>query len=60
MSGAPLPPSRVILDLDGRYQDHVLARLDRNGRLLYGCVHDDGKPGKAMRDTIPASAPETE
>ena len=47
----------VILDLDGRYQDQVLARLDRNGRLVYGCVHDDGGPHhRAARDTIPTSA----
>jgi hypothetical protein len=46
----------VILDLDGRYQDQVLARLDRSGRLVYGCVHDEGKPHAALRDTLPTSA----
>lgn len=51
-----LTDGTVILDLDGRYQDHALARLDRNGRLVYGCVHDDGKPHRAIHDTIPTSA----
>jgi hypothetical protein len=55
-----LTDGTVILDLDGRYQDHVLAHLDRNGKLVYGCVHDEGKSQKAARDTIPTSAFEVE
>jgi len=51
-----LTDGTMILDLDGRFQDQVLARLDRNGRLVYGCVHDEGKPRTALRDTIPTSA----
>jgi len=52
-----LTDGTVILDLDGRFQDQVLARLDRNGRLVYGCVHDEGRPRhRATRDTIPTSA----
>jgi len=51
-----LTDGTVILDLDGRYQDQVVARLDRNGRLVYGCVHGDGKAHRAIRDTMPTSA----
>jgi hypothetical protein len=51
-----LTDGTVILDLDGRYQDQVIARLDRNGRLVYGCVHEDGKGHRAIRDTLPTSA----
>jgi hypothetical protein len=51
-----LTDGTVILDLGGRFQDNVIARLDRNGRLVYGCVHDDGKRPKAVPDSVPASA----
>jgi hypothetical protein len=51
-----LTDGTVILDLDGRFQDQVVAHLDRNGRLVYGCVHDDGRPRRALNDTIPTSA----
>jgi len=51
-----LTDGTVILDLDGRYQDQVIARLDRNGRLVYGCVHEDGRGHRATRDSIPTSA----
>ena len=51
-----LTDGTVILDLGGRFQDNVVARLDRNGRLVYGCVHDDGQRLKAVPDSVPASA----
>ena len=51
-----LTDGTVILDLGGRFQDYVVARLDRSGRLVYQCVHDDGKPPRALPDRPPASA----
>jgi len=48
----------VILDLGGRFQDHIVARLDRNGRLIYDCVHDDGKPVKVTPDSAETSLEE--
>lgn len=53
-----LTDGTVLLDLNGRFQDHVLARIDRNGRLIYDCVHDDGKPVQAPRDTAATSLEE--
>jgi hypothetical protein len=53
-----LTDGTVILDLDGRFQDHVVARIDRNGRLIYGCIHDDGKPVQFPRDSASTSLEE--
>jgi hypothetical protein len=50
-----LTDGTVILDLNGRFQDYMVARLDRNGRLTYGCVHDGGQR-LASPDSIPATA----
>ncbi len=61
-----LPDGTVILDLDGRFQDYALARVDKYGNLVHGCVHDDGGLHKtldskqALRDTIRAPALEEE
>jgi hypothetical protein len=54
-----LTDGTVILDLGGRFQENVLARLDGNGRLTYRCVHDDGKL-RAARDTGSTTLLETE
>jgi hypothetical protein len=53
-----LTDGTVILDLGGRFQDHIVARLDRNGRLIYDCIHDDGKPVKATPDSVETSLEE--
>jgi hypothetical protein len=53
-----LTDGTVILDLNGRFQDHVLARIDRNGRLIYDCVHGDGKPVLSPPDTAETSLEE--
>jgi hypothetical protein len=50
----------VILDLDGRFQDFALARVDRHGNAHLGCVHDEGGLVKTLRDTIPVPALEEE
>lgn len=54
-----LPDGTVILDLDGRFQEHAMARV-QNGRVILGCKHDDGRPVNAARDSVPAPALETE
>ena len=48
----------VLLNLNGRFQENLVARIDRNGRLIYDCIHDDGKPVKAPRDTAETSLEE--
>jgi hypothetical protein len=53
-----LTDGTVILDLGGRFQDHVVARIDRNGRLIYDCIHDDGRPVKLAPDTAATSLEE--
>jgi hypothetical protein len=55
-----LPNGTVILDLDGRFQDFALARVDRHGNAHLGCVHDEGGLVKTLRDTIPVPALEEE
>ena len=54
-----LTDGTVILDLGGRFQENVLARLDGNGRLTYRCVHDDARH-RAARDTASTTLLETE
>ena len=41
----------VIVDLDGRFQDYVVARVDRTGRLVHGCAHDVQGLAHALRDS---------
>ena len=50
----------VILHLDERFNDYVIARIGRDGRVTYGCVYDHGGPGRAMRDSTIAPALELE
>ena len=55
-----LPNGTVILHLDERFHDYVIARVGRDGRVTYGCVFDHGGPERALRDTAAAPALEVE
>jgi hypothetical protein len=55
-----LPNGTVILHLDERFHDFVIARVGRNGRVTYGCVFDHGGPERALRDTTAVPALELE
>ena len=50
----------VILHLDGRFEDYMVARVDRSGRLVQGCVHDVHGEADALRDTTAARGLEVE
>ena len=50
----------VIVDLDGRFEDYLVARVDRTGRLVHGCVHGVQGLAHALRDTTTAPALEVE
>jgi len=50
----------VIIDLDGRFEDYLVARVDRTGRLVHGCVHGVQGLAHALRDTTTAPALEVE
>jgi hypothetical protein len=55
-----LPNGTVIVDLDGRFEEHVVARVDRTGRLVQGCIHDVRAVAKALRDTTAGRGLEVE
>jgi len=55
-----LPNGTVILHLDERFHDYVIARIGRDGRVTYGCVYDHGGPERALRDSTAAPALELE
>ena len=55
-----LPNGTVILHLDDRFHEYLIARVGRDGKVVYGCVHDHGGPERALRDTTAAPAVETE
>lgn len=50
----------VILHLDGRFEDHALARTDRNGRVTYGCAHDVHGPALLAADSTSSRGLEVE
>ena len=48
------PDGTVSVDLQGRFQDYVVAQIGRGGRSVVGCVHDTAAVRRALGDTLAA------
>ena len=54
------PDGAVGLDLQGRFQDYATVRIGPDGKPIFRCLHADGRPEAAGRDSFPAPAPREE
>lgn len=44
------------LNHEGRFADHSIVRVGRDGKVTYGCVHGEGELEHALHATPPAKS----
>jgi hypothetical protein len=50
------PDGSVSIDLEGRFQDYAVARLGRDGKPVFGCVHNQDELRRFVQNRGPAPA----